>query len=96
MRGGITYRRQTWGSGQGRIEIDLSATGTQPVIKSVIKQDLTDELKGSSQGLLLRIPKIAEPIQTHIESTFLMTRREPPAKTKEPNEPNLPADAPHY
>jgi type II secretory pathway component PulJ len=86
-RGDVKYRRQTSGWGQGRIEIDLNAVETHPIIKSVITQDLTDELKISSQGPLLRVPKIAEPVQTHIESTFLMTRREPPAKTGEPNQP---------
>jgi len=60
---------------------------THPIIKSVITQDLTDELKVSSQSPLLRMPKIAEPIQTHTESTFLMTRREPPVKIVEPNQP---------
>jgi len=87
VRGGMKYRRQNSGSGLGRIEIDLSATGTQPVIKSVITQDLTQELMVSSQGPLLRVPKIAEPVQTHIESTFLMTRRESTAKIVEPNQP---------
>jgi hypothetical protein len=94
--GGMKYRRHTSGMGQGRIEIDLNATGARPIVKSVITQDLTQELRISSQGPILRLPKIAEPIQTHIESTFVMTRREPTAKTGEPNEPNLPADAPHF
>jgi hypothetical protein len=87
VRGGMKYRRQTSGWGQGRIEIDLNASGTQPIIKSVITQDLTEELKGFSQGPVLRVPKIAEPIQTHLVSTFLMTRRQPTAKTGEPNQP---------
>ena len=97
MRGGVKYRRQTSGRGQGRIEIDLNAPAavlrqqdageTHPIIKSVITQDLTDELKVSSKGPLLRVPKIAEPIQAHIESTYLMTWREPPVKTVEPNLP---------
>jgi hypothetical protein len=88
VRGGVKYRRHSSGQGQGRIEIDLNAAGTRPIVKSVITQDLTDDLKVSSQSHLLRIPKIAEPIQTHIESTFSMIRREPTAKILEPNQPD--------
>jgi hypothetical protein len=87
VRGGIKYRYQTSGQGQGQIEINLSATGPRPIVKSVITQDLTEEMKVSSQGPVLRVPQIAEPVQTHILLTFLMTRREPPAKTGEPNQP---------
>jgi hypothetical protein len=87
VRGGVKYRRQASGSGQGQIEIDLNTTGTRPIVKSVITQDLTEEMKVSSQGPMLRVPRSAEPAQTHILSTFLMTRREPPVKTGEPNQP---------
>jgi hypothetical protein len=87
VRGGIKYRRQTSGQGQGQIEINLNATGPRPIVKSVITQDLTEEMKVSSQGPMLRVPRSVEPAQTHILSTFLMTRREPPVKTGEPNQP---------
>ncbi|MGA2093161.1 MAG: DUF6263 family protein [Sedimentisphaerales bacterium] len=87
VRGGIKYRYQASGQGQGQIEINLNATGPRPIVKSVITQDLTEELKVSSQGPLLRVPKIVEPVQTHIVSTLLMTRRESQAKTGELNQP---------
>jgi hypothetical protein len=87
VRGGVKYRRQTLGQGRGQIEIDLNATDARPIIKSVITQDLMEELKGLYQGPVLRVPQITEPIQAHIVTTFLMTRREPPAKNSEPNQP---------
>lgn len=87
VAGGITYKHQTSGRGQGQIEIDLNVKDARPIIKSVITQDLIEEYKGTSQGPVLRVPQIAEPLRTHSVSIFQMTRRESPAKAGEPHQP---------
>jgi hypothetical protein len=92
LMGGVKARREVSGRGTGQLEIEES---TGRIIKSSLTQDLVEETKVSSQGLLLRPPPAPEPARTHIVATFQMIKRggssagrgDSPASSLESNQP---------
>jgi hypothetical protein len=83
---GIKTRREVWGQGQGRIEIDKS---TGQIINKRLAYDWVDEIKAVSQGQVRRIPPVPKPVRTHVESTFQMIKRDSdkPFALPDPNKP---------
>lgn len=90
--GGVKTRREVSGRGTGQLEIEES---TGRIIRSSLTQDLVEEIKVSSQGLMLRPPPAPEPVRSHIVTTFQMIKRggssagrgDSPAHSLESNQP---------
>jgi len=69
---GIKFIREVRGQGQGQIEINES---TGQIINEQFVQDLENQAKITSEGLVRRVPKAPEPSRRRLEMTFQMIKR---------------------